>query len=582
MIHHKLRKMKRTLLILILMLASVSGWAQENEFRVPDSLMMKLKENRSDNEMRASNLVDIIEYHIENRKINLAMPYIKELREMKFYTEGDYYRKALCDYYYACYLCNTNQVQDAMQWIEHSIDALENAMENNYSRRLFVRISLVKGSCLFRLNLFSEEYNCLQDGIEVAEIIADSILLGKLYNNLGLMYQNIFRIDESFESLYKSIRYYTNNFAALLNLGITHNMAKLVDSTYQYFDSAYIYMDYALDVAKDKYDSVSIYHRIGCLKAHDNDYEEALDYLYKAMEVYDQCNSSLYERSIIRREIAIVQKNMGNLDQAMELINEAIQMAEFGEDLKVLCFSYGVRSDIEKRMGNYKAALEDAEKLMETNDKISKLQDGDKLVQNEHDLIKRKAQEQLRFEQFKAKQKQRTTWIVIGILIFFSLTTAIMLAMINRKRCKMLELELNIQNREITSKVMAQMHFNEVLGDVVGKLDEISHKDEAKNGLNHVIKDLKDMVDNGSKKDFDYYFVQIHPDFYKKLSDDFPNLTQNDLRLCAFIKAKMNTKDIAALNNMSADSVKNSRSRLRKKLGITDVNASLSDFVSKY
>ena len=127
------------------------------------------------------------------------------------------------------------------------------------------------------------------------------------------------------------------------------------------------------------------------------------------------------------------------------------------------------------------------------------------------------------------------------------------------------------------------MHVNEVLGDVVEKLSKIQNTPNGGGtSLTSTIHDLKEMVDDGSKKDFDYYFVQVHPDFYKHLSADFPDLTPNDLRLCAFVVAKLNIKEIAELNNMSADSVKNARSRLRKKLGLTDPNASLLTFLSKY
>lgn len=575
--------MKTHLLIILLILISFSLCAQETDFTVPDSLMMKLKEFRQNDDKRAQTLIDLIEYCFDQRQNEAALPYIKELRNLKFYTEGDYYQTALCDYYYACYLGWTNQLEDAMEWTDRSLGSLENAMQNEETQRLFARIKLVKSHCYFRLNLFSEEYNCLQDGIEAAEIIEDSLLLGKLYNNLGLMYQNIFRIDESFEGLYKSIRYYPNSFSALLNLGITHHIAKQVDTTYQYYDSAYIYMDYALEMAKDKSDSILIFHRIGCMKSFDKKYDEALDYLYRALEGYDQCKSSLYDRSIIRREIALTQKDKGNLGQAMEYIDEAIQMAELGEDLKALVFSYGVRSNIEKQKGNYKAALEDAERLMETEDRISKLQDGDKLVRNEQDLIKRKAQEQLRFEQYKAEQLQRITWIITGIFVFFCLLLTILIVIFNRKRRKLLEMELNVQHREMATKALNQMHVNEVLKDVVNRLKQIQEaSDGSQVGLASMIRDLNEMVDDGSEKNFDFLFTKVHPEFYNNLKKDFPDLTTNDLRLCAFIKAKLSIKEIAELNHMNADSVKNSRSRLRKKMGLTDINDSLDDLISKY
>lgn len=62
--------MKKPLLILIFLLAGVSGLAQEeNGFRVPDSLMMKLKENEDENAARAGVLCEVLDH--SNKQYNI-------------------------------------------------------------------------------------------------------------------------------------------------------------------------------------------------------------------------------------------------------------------------------------------------------------------------------------------------------------------------------------------------------------------------------------------------------------------------------------------------------------------------------
>ena len=100
--------------------------------------------------------------------------------------------------------------------------------------------------------------------------------------------------------------------------------------------------------------------------------------------------------------------------------------------------------------------------------------------------------------------------------------------------------------------------------------------------LSSSIHKLKGLLDDGSKKEFDYYFVQVHPDFYQRLLYDFPKLTQNELRLCAFIKSNLSIKEIAEINNLSVESVKTARKRLRKKLQLTGEDVSLIEFLSRY
>lgn len=570
------------LILLFFFLGTAQSQVEQSSTNLPDSLVSRLKEVRQNNDKRAQALIDLIEYCFDHHQHETSLPFIKELRNLKYYTEGDYYQTALCDYYYACYLCNTNQIEDAMEWAERSLNSLENAMENANTRKLFVRIALTKGYCLEKLNLFSEEYKCLQEGLEVAEIDQDSLLLWKLQNNLGVMYQNLCRSNESFEAFHKSLKYFPNNYTVLIGLAVGHTLAMEMDSTYQYYDSAYIYMDYALNAARNKEDSAYVLYRLGCMKGMEKSFEESIDFLTRALNYYEH-SGSLYNLCIAKRGLAIVERDRGNLDRALELFNEVVQLAELGNETQVLAYCYGIKSEIESQLGDFKSAYYDLEKQNQIAGEIDQLRNEDELAQSERNWFIKKAQEQMKLEHFKAKQKQRTTWMVSSILVFFSFVTAILLISINFKRRKLIELELNAKNREMTSKALNQLRVNKVLETVVNRLkqiQEISEGTEA--GLSSMIHDLNEVLDDSSKKDFDYFFVKVHPDFYANLKKDFPDLTVNDLRLCAFLKAKLSTKEIAELNNMSADSVKNSRSRLRKKMGLTDPADSLDNIISKY
>lgn len=63
-------------------------------------------------------------------------------------------------------------------------------------------------------------------------------------------------------------------------------------------------------------------------------------------------------------------------------------------------------------------------------------------------------------------------------------------------------------------------------------------------------------------------FEEKHTGFFKKMKALYPQLTNNDLRLCACLKLNLETKEIASLMNLSIRAVENSRYRLRKKLNI--------------
>lgn len=69
-------------------------------------------------------------------------------------------------------------------------------------------------------------------------------------------------------------------------------------------------------------------------------------------------------------------------------------------------------------------------------------------------------------------------------------------------------------------------------------------------------------------KIFNDNFASLHPDFFNKLLSTAPALTQQDLKHCAYIKMKLDTKQIATLFNVKPSSVQMSRVRLKKKLGL--------------
>jgi ligand-binding sensor domain-containing protein/DNA-binding CsgD family transcriptional regulator len=78
-------------------------------------------------------------------------------------------------------------------------------------------------------------------------------------------------------------------------------------------------------------------------------------------------------------------------------------------------------------------------------------------------------------------------------------------------------------------------------------------------------------------KTFLIHFEHYHKDFFENLVSRYPDLTSNDLKLCACLKLNLSSKDIAQMMGISLRGVENSRYRLRKKLHL-DSNQNLNDF----
>lgn len=78
--------------------------------------------------------------------------------------------------------------------------------------------------------------------------------------------------------------------------------------------------------------------------------------------------------------------------------------------------------------------------------------------------------------------------------------------------------------------------------------------------------------------EFDSDFQHLNPSFFAELKNNHPNLTGNELRLCAFVRLNLSDKEIAQVLNIAPESAKKARQRLKKKLDL-DVKADLLTFV---
>jgi len=143
--------------------------------------------------------------------------------------------------------------------------------------------------------------------------------------------------------------------------------------------------------------------------------------------------------------------------------------------------------------------------------------------------------------------------------------------------------KLELSKKEVVSNAILLTKKNDLLNSVA---EQLMHR------TNHFTKPNKDIIDGFVKElqqsvdDLDWEsiekpFNQVYESFYRNLYEINPNLTANDKRLCAYIKLKMRSKEIAGITNSSLRSVEIARYRLRKKLRITDSTISLNGFLSR-
>lgn len=135
-----------------------------------------------------------------------------------------------------------------------------------------------------------------------------------------------------------------------------------------------------------------------------------------------------------------------------------------------------------------------------------------------------------------------------------------------------LQAEIESKGREVTNSAMNIVYKNEFLQRIRGEI--INLKDT--NGQNvddDQLKRLQKIIAEGMNDErdwnlFESSFNETHENFFKKLKVNHPDLVPNDLKLCAYLRMNMNSKEMASLLNISLRGVEIRRYRLRKKLDI--------------
>jgi DNA-binding CsgD family transcriptional regulator len=121
------------------------------------------------------------------------------------------------------------------------------------------------------------------------------------------------------------------------------------------------------------------------------------------------------------------------------------------------------------------------------------------------------------------------------------------------------------KNRELAISTMSMIKKNTLLGSIKDQLVKVTDL----SALKKVVRNIDQNINNDDDWNFfEEAFNNADQDFLKKIKDIHPKLTPNDLRLCAYLRLNLSSKEIASLLNISSKSIEIKRYRLRKRMNL--------------
>jgi len=137
-----------------------------------------------------------------------------------------------------------------------------------------------------------------------------------------------------------------------------------------------------------------------------------------------------------------------------------------------------------------------------------------------------------------------------------------------------LKYEIDLKKRELVLNATFLQQKNDLIihlkKNLEYKMNLLSDPEEKK-----YFKSILASMDESNKseeqwKDFEAQFAEVYPGYFQLLLKEIPDLTSIDLKLCAYLKMNMNTKEIAQMTGLSVRAIENRRYRLRKKINISN------------
>jgi tetratricopeptide (TPR) repeat protein len=410
-----------------------------------------------------------------------------------------------------------------------------------------------------------------------------------LYTQIGTCY---FNMDN-----FKSLDYYRRSLDAVMKLAeidpdypareremmIYVNIGSAYLNNYD-FTEAERNFNLALELnqsLKNPLNEGTLYNNLGIVFKEKKDFEAAFNYYQKAIDIRSELKDSV--------GLAQTYNNLGdafcltgNYNTAIEVLNSALLLSRKTGNLRSEMKAANFLSVAFEKTGEYSRAFEMYKVYTALHDSIISNERVQNAIRLEMQYLHEKQVKENELQQqiiIAKKERKALIYMVISGVLLFSVTILILLNRNQRMRMRQaelikekLEMELDFRNKELSTHVIYLLKKNEFISSIFNKLLNFKKSSLNERGneswIQDLMRDIQSNLDNTVWNEFEIRFQQVHKDFYRKLAEKYPDLTPNEIKICAFLKLNMTTKDISAITFQSVKSIQVARNRLRRKMGI--------------
>lgn len=411
-------------------------------------------------------------------------------------------------------------------------------------------------------------------------------------DNISNIYLDSKMYSNALSSLFMSRKFYLSHEGEYkeklminsMNIGVAYGQIEQLDSSL-------IYFKLALGFA-EKLDSQIIYggilNNIGAVYSKLDSNALAMEYYDKALTCFEEIR---YEKGIgiSLGNIGYIFQKQGKYSKAVKYLLESIHYLVHSKAYYQLLNTYQNIGDTYKELGNYAKAVEYNEKYLELENRVSLDERAKKLVEIElqykinqkNNEIKILEQENLIIEKENKIKQIKQYFYIWGIILLLALGFLLIRNMrVSVKNIRLrqellisekqqLTTELKLKNKDIENYAFRIVEKNKFLEGLNKEITFLHGTDEDIKRLMNISNSIRNALNiDNETLELENQINAVYDGFLGKLDERFPTLTKTEKRFCSLMILGLSSKEIAIIMNITSDSVKKSRHRLRKKLDL--------------
>jgi DNA-binding CsgD family transcriptional regulator/Tfp pilus assembly protein PilF len=469
------------------------------------------------------------------------------------------------------------------------------------------------GYSYYMVNDYYSAYKYFLKAKKIYAEINDLENLNIINTNLGTFLEEEGRFAEAKKIYEESLKYYQNKQDSLEIANVLINIGNLKAYTDGREEAIAVFKELENNRFLDAEGLSLVNYNLAINYMELDDAKNAKIYIDKAIKISDSIGDTVQLIDLYKLK-ADAEVKLGNLSSAERFLHLSLKGAEDIEDFPFQIELYKQLIGISiksKKIEKIDGFFKEISKIQDTLDSREKI-NSFKEVFLENELKEKEEEIVLHTNEVLKEKKTKRLYlglIIFGLLSFSALSLVFYLSKLNyKKNIALASQKAKIKDIEMrNSRKIEAMQVEQIQNDLKAKKRELlitllfvkKRKEKLKSigkeiekvanqsvitkssvlSLDDFVKEKAKELDN--EENVQQKLVNTHKDFFDKLLAEYPELSKTELKILAYLRVGLSTKEIADVQYVSIDAIRKSRYRIRKKLNL-DSKESLEKFILKF